>query len=108
MDLNWMTINDSFPTFKGDEPVDKKIKMLHDYLFKLTDQLRFTLENLDVGNFNADALEKLKADTTQNVQQALDTIQKDMRCTNEGIKMGTAGRRIDIIGDVYINGVLYK
>lgn len=47
MSKSWMTIENDFPSFTGRESPQEMISKLTDYLFKLTNQLKYTLQNLD-------------------------------------------------------------
>ena len=108
MSQNLVTAENSFPTFQKGESPEAKIRKLADYLTKLTEQLRFTLQNLDAGNWNAEALAKLKAETTSEISKTVTMLQELVACSEEGVTIGKEGKRVDIVGQVYINGVLFE
>lgn len=47
-----LSADTGFPTFTGDMSTDQKIERVTNYLFMLLEQLRYTLSNLGVDNFN--------------------------------------------------------
>lgn len=60
-----------FPrTFRGESDT-AQIKRLSDYMYSLTEQLNFVLNNLDTGNFSADTAAMLRTASGQ-AQQAVD------------------------------------
>lgn len=63
MGINWLPIENSFPNFLDSESPQAQIKKLHDYMYKLTQQLKYSLANLDTSNWNAAALERFSEDT---------------------------------------------
>ena len=65
--ISWLTIENSFPTFLDGESPQQQIRKLQDYMFKLTDQLKYSLQNLDTSNWNAAALDKFTEDTASGM-----------------------------------------
>lgn len=65
--LSWLTIENSFPTFLDGESPYQQIKKLQDYMFKLTDQLKYSLQNLDASNWNQAALDKFTEETASGM-----------------------------------------
>lgn len=61
--ISWLTIENSFPTFLDGESPQQQIRKLQDYMFKLTDQLKYSLQNLDTSNWNKVALDKFTEET---------------------------------------------
>lgn len=59
MPSNWQAVDSNFPSFTGKESPEQQIRALHNYLFCLKDQLKYSLNNLTSENWNADALNKL-------------------------------------------------
>ncbi len=60
-----MMLSDSmFPRFTDESSQGEKIEVIHNYLYKLLEQLRYTLGNLEADNFNESALDKLGSDIT--------------------------------------------
>jgi uncharacterized protein YoxC len=52
-------LDTQFPSFTGGESVGEKVDVLHNYLFMLLENLKYTLFNLGEENFNKAELEKL-------------------------------------------------
>lgn len=71
MPSNWLTIDDSFPSFTGEESPTQQIKALHNYLFQLREGLRYSLQNLSAENFNASALQNLTESQKNAVTEEL-------------------------------------
>lgn len=73
MPSNWMSIDNNFPSFTGQETPQQQIAALHNYLFQLREGLQYSLRNLTVENFNATALQNLtdaqKTEITEQLQQ---------------------------------------
>jgi len=65
--ISWLTIENSFPTFLDGESPQQQIKKLQDYMFKLTDQLKYSLQNLDTSNWNKAALDKFTEETAASM-----------------------------------------
>lgn len=63
----WAMVDSSFPTFTGDEKPREQITALVDYMYMLTEALKYQLENLSTENWNTDSLESFRLDTTQDV-----------------------------------------
>ena len=51
MSTNWLYIDANFPQFDGKDP-NERIDRLQNYLYMLTEQLRYSLQNLDESNLN--------------------------------------------------------
>lgn len=71
MPSKWAMVDNSFPTFSGEEKPGEQIKMLVDYMFILVEELKYQLANLDGDNWNTKALENLQTDTTAGVEEKL-------------------------------------
>ena len=69
MGFDWTSIESSFPTFREDESPRESARKLHDYLYRFVNQLKFTLQNLDTGNWNEKALQTFAKDTTRDVEK---------------------------------------
>ncbi|MGM9601782.1 MAG: hypothetical protein ACI3W5_09440 [Faecousia sp.] len=64
MPSNWSAVDSNFPTFTGDESPKKQIGLLHNYMYVLTEQLRYSLANLNASNWNPTALQALQDGAT--------------------------------------------
>lgn len=74
MPSNWAAVDSNFPTFQGDESPKKQISDLHNYMFVLTEQLRYSLANLNASNWNATALQDLQDGTTAEIAQQVNQL----------------------------------
>lgn len=54
---NLLTADTSFPNLTGEQSTDEKLGVITNYLYMLLEQLRYTLANLGVGNFNETELD---------------------------------------------------
>lgn len=61
---NWTAVENSFPTFEEGESPYVQIKKLQDYMRQLTDQLKYSLNNISSDNWNSSSLEQLSTDLT--------------------------------------------
>lgn len=59
MPTNLLTADTSFPTFTGNEKLPEKVDTITNYLYMLLEQLKYTLSNLGLNNFNETELETL-------------------------------------------------
>lgn len=75
----WTSIETNFPSFTGNEPVKDQLKQMYNYMYILTEQLKYNLSNLNTTNFNATALEKLTMDTSS---EAASLIAEDIEKIN--------------------------
>ena len=63
----WTLIDSSFPTFTGKEKVKEQIPVLLNYMYMLSEGLKYQLKNLNNTNWNSSALENLKVETTADL-----------------------------------------
>ena len=59
MPNNLLSVDTSFPTFTPDQSNEEKLYVVTNYLYMLMEQLRYTLQNLGMGNFNGAELTEL-------------------------------------------------
>lgn len=81
MPSNWSMIDNSFPSFTGDERPREQIAQLQNYLMLLVEQLKYQLNNLSAINWNDSALKDLQADTTKDVENELSNVAGDLSQT---------------------------
>ena len=55
----WSGVDSNFPSFKEEESIKSKLAKIVNYIFVLTEQLKYTLANLDTTNFNSKGLEDI-------------------------------------------------
>ena len=71
MPSNWSVVDSMFPTFKGNESTQQQIAALVDYMRILTEQIQYSLDNLDTSNWNAAALKDFSSDTTKDIGETV-------------------------------------
>lgn len=73
MGSNWLSIDNNFPTFTGQESLKDQVRLLHDFLPVLIESLKYQLNNLDSSNWNTKAKEEFQSQTTAELESAMDT-----------------------------------
>ena len=105
----FQSLDDSFPFLHKGESPEKMVEDLTDYVYQLTDALKYQLRNLDSSNFNTGGLNQIKVDTTATLdQQVKQLIQagETLRSTVEALDKkiqeltGTVGTNTTAIGDI--------
>lgn len=71
MPSNWLSMDDNFPTFTGEESPKQQIEALHNYLYQMREGLQYSLRNLTSENFNAVALQNMTEEQKQAVSKDL-------------------------------------
>lgn len=94
---------DDLPTRTGNESVPEQIQALYDYLFVLRQTLEYLLSNLSQENFNPTALQSL----TDHIGKQLPAAQA-VNKTASGYELGAQGKELNLLGTIYINGVLFR
>lgn len=59
MPSNFLEADSRFPSLRANKSTDDKFAEVENYLFILLEQLRYTLRNLDAGNFNETGLKEI-------------------------------------------------
>lgn len=125
MPSNWMAIDQNFPTFTGEESPQQQIQALHNYLFQLREGLQYSLRNLTTENFNAVALQQQGFTEKQDellfewfhsiieqlmeISGKLNNLATGITVAEDGaVTVGTAGKSLNLVGEIYINGVRYE
>ena len=90
MASNIMYLDTHFPTFTGRESAKEISTTLLNYIKQLTEQLRFTLQNLDETNFNSDGLKQIKIDTTEELVQQVTEMVNNIQNLNTSLNQMTA------------------
>lgn len=72
MPSNLMAIDANFPTFTDEEPAEKQIRELVNYLYQLRESLQHSLQNLSRENFNATALDQLTKEASKEIVEQLE------------------------------------
>lgn len=68
---NILSADTQFPNFAGQESPAEQIKTIRNYLYMLLEQLRYTLNNLDAGNFNTEGLKEIQDAISQPILKQL-------------------------------------
>ena len=67
MPSNMLFFDTNLPQYSDETPTKQMVKDVHGYLFQLLEQLRYTLYNLDTGNWNETALKRFTGEITEPV-----------------------------------------
>lgn len=73
------TLDDQFPTLRGDESPRDMFMTIVNYLFVLKESLDYTLANLSVDNWNQTALNEMAADTRSPMEAQLEKLLKQLQ-----------------------------
>ena len=68
---NILSADTQFPNFSGQENPAEQIRTIRNYLYMLLEQLRYTLNNLDAGNFNTEGLKEIQDAISQPILKQL-------------------------------------
>ena len=68
---NILSADTQFPNFTGQENPAEQIRPIRNYLYMLLEQLRYTLNNLDAGNFNTEGLKEIQDAISQPILKQL-------------------------------------
>ena len=68
---NILSADTQFPNFAGQESPEEQIRTIRNYLYMLLEQLRYTLNNLDAGNFNTEGLKEIQDAISQPILKQL-------------------------------------
>lgn len=71
MGSNWQSVDSNFPTFTEDESPYAQIQKLTDYMYQLTESLKYSLNNLDTDNWNSTRLEQFSVELTGDLEKDL-------------------------------------
>lgn len=74
----WSLIDSSFPTFTGKERLKEQIPVILDYMYMLSEGLKYQLNNLNAKNWNSNALEDLKIETTADLVEQMAKVTEDI------------------------------
>ena len=68
---NILSADTQFPNFTRQENPAEQIRTIRNYLYMLLEQLRYTLNNLDAGNFNSEGLKEIQDAISQPILKQL-------------------------------------
>ena len=75
MPNNWLAVDANLPDLSRVTNPKEQIKLLYDYMVELTEQLRFSLNNLTSSNWNTAALNTLKTEFGDDALQAVNALE---------------------------------
>lgn len=78
MPNTWTLIDSSFPSYTGKERMTDLMPKMLDYMYMLSEGLKYQLNNLNQKNWNSTALEDLKIDTTADLVKQMEAVTKDL------------------------------
>lgn len=85
---NLLSADTSFPTFTPEQTNEQKLDVVTNYLYMLLEQLRYTLQNLGMGNFNGAELTELGLMISEPISVHLESLEGnllDLRITTNGL-----------------------
>ncbi len=72
---NLLSADISFPTFTPEQTTEQKLDVVTNYLYMLVEQLRYTLQNLGMGNFNGAELTEMGLMISDPIHIALESLE---------------------------------
>lgn len=66
----WSNVDSNFPMLDTGEDIREQYRKLHNYMFALTEELKYTLDNLDMTNINSSALDGYTGEITEQIFKA--------------------------------------
>lgn len=78
MASNWLSIDNNMPTITGKETTWQLIMQLHNFIPILVESLKYQLSNLEASNWNQKAMKNFQKDTTKEVEDAVDSTDKEL------------------------------
>lgn len=78
MPSSLLNVDTAFPELKGDQSTDEKFRMVSDYLYMLREQLRYSMANLGLENFNATSFQEISGLITEPVYAQLGDVDDKM------------------------------
>ena len=85
---NLLSVDTAFPTFTPEQTNEQKLDVVTNYLYMLLEQLRYTLQNLGMGNFNGAELTELGLMISEPISVHLESLEGnllDLSITTNGL-----------------------
>lgn len=103
----WTNVDANFPTITQDGDIREQISAIYNYMYSLTEELKYTLENLDKTNWNTTAMEKFTGEFTTQIKavdgevvRALSLIEGlNERADNLQTKSNELAGSVDLLGE---------
>jgi len=80
-----INIDAHFPSFTGREDPREQTAVMLNYLRLLTENLKYTLKNIGVENFNEEELAQIKTDTTAALEQRCSALNRRVNELSEAL-----------------------
>ena len=78
MPNNWLAVDSNLPNLSKAQNPKEQIMLLFDYMVSLTQQLRYSLQNLSVSNWNTTALNELKKTVGESALAAVEQLRTQL------------------------------
>lgn len=78
MPSSLLNVDTAFPELKGNRSTDEKFRMVSDYLYMLREQLRYSMANLGLENFNDASFQEISGLITEPVYAQLGNVDDKM------------------------------
>lgn len=78
MPSSLLNVDTAFPELKGNRSTDEKFRMVSDYLYMLREQLRYSMANLGLENFNDASFQEISGLITEPVYAQLGDVDDKM------------------------------
>lgn len=78
MPSSLLNVDTAFPELKGNRSTDEKFRMVSDYLYMLREQLRYSMANLGLENFNDASFQEISGLITKPVYAQLGNVDEKM------------------------------
>ena len=82
---NWTSIETHFPTFTDEDSMTARVDKLQQYMFILTEQLKYNLNNLDTSNWNSKALESFTSELSGGAVEKLAAIAGEIKSLSDTV-----------------------
>lgn len=94
---NWVSVDANFPTFEENESPYEQIKKLVDYMRQLTDQLKYSLNNLGTDNWNSSSLMSFSSELTGDIEKDMKSLGTEL--TRQQQQIRGVSTSVNALGD---------
>lgn len=85
MPSQWSIVDNNFPQYDRTTRMSEFVPKLMNYMSLLVENMKYLFENLGADNFNETALDSLKKDTTQKVEEEVTNMGGTLDETNQTV-----------------------